>query len=76
MNKAALLQLQQERAKAKQALEMRYKKEQVYDNIGYEDNEAKQGQDSATSEYTCNTSKNEVEEEEEQSAHFWGRTNC
>ncbi|XP_042344040.1 NPC1-like intracellular cholesterol transporter 1 [Plectropomus leopardus] len=45
VNKAVLLQLQQEKAKASQGLEMRNNMKQVYDNLSYEDNEMKQGAD-------------------------------
>ncbi|XP_068560056.1 NPC1-like intracellular cholesterol transporter 1 [Cebidichthys violaceus] len=46
VNKAVLLQLQQENAKAKQELELKNSMRQLYDNMSYEDNEIKQVPDS------------------------------
>ncbi|XP_037337741.2 NPC1-like intracellular cholesterol transporter 1 [Pungitius pungitius] len=46
VNKAVLLQLQQEKAKAKQELELRNSMRQMYDNMSYENNEMKQDWDS------------------------------
>ncbi|XP_040050816.2 NPC1-like intracellular cholesterol transporter 1 [Gasterosteus aculeatus] len=42
VNKAVLLQLQQEKAKARQELELRNSMRQTYDNLSYENNETKQ----------------------------------
>lgn len=48
VNKAVLLQLQQERAKARQELELANDMKQAYDNMCYENNEIKQEADSNT----------------------------
>lgn len=45
-----LLQLQQEKEKAKQALEMKNHLKQAYENISYEDTEIKQEPDSSCTE--------------------------
>ncbi|KAM8760598.1 NPC1-like intracellular cholesterol transporter 1 [Acanthopagrus schlegelii] len=50
VNKAVLLQLQQEKEKAKQALEMKNHLKQAYENISYEDTEIKQEPDSSCTE--------------------------
>ncbi|TNN86466.1 Niemann-Pick C1-like protein 1 [Liparis tanakae] len=46
VNKAVLLQLQQEKAKANRELELRHNMRQIYDNLGYESNELKLDSDS------------------------------
>ncbi|XP_075961100.1 NPC1-like intracellular cholesterol transporter 1 [Anarhichas minor] len=46
VNKAVLLQLQQEKAKANQELELKNGMRHIYDNMSYEDNERKQVPDS------------------------------
>ncbi|XP_059193898.1 NPC1-like intracellular cholesterol transporter 1 isoform X2 [Centropristis striata] len=46
VNKAVLLQMQQDKAKATKELEMRNNMRQVYDNMGYEGSEIKQEPDS------------------------------
>ncbi|XP_022607456.1 Niemann-Pick C1-like protein 1 [Seriola dumerili] len=53
VNKAVLLQLQQDKAKANQELEMR---KQAYDNLNYEDNEMKQDPDLNSSKYVTDAS--------------------
>ncbi|XP_056232429.1 NPC1-like intracellular cholesterol transporter 1 [Seriola aureovittata] len=53
VNKAVLLQLQQDKAKANQELEMR---KQAYDNLNYEDNEMKQDSDLNSSKYVTDAS--------------------
>ncbi|XP_023249762.1 Niemann-Pick C1-like protein 1 [Seriola lalandi dorsalis] len=53
VNKAVLLQLQQDKAKANQELEMRI---QAYDNLNYEDNEMKQDSDLNSSKYVTDAS--------------------
>ncbi|XP_070819944.1 NPC1-like intracellular cholesterol transporter 1 [Chaetodon trifascialis] len=48
VNKAVLLQLQQERAKARHVLELKNSMKQAYDNMSYKNNERKQEPDSNT----------------------------
>lgn len=50
VNKAVLLQLQQEKEKARRALEMKNNLKQAYENISYEDTETKQEPDSSCTE--------------------------
>lgn len=73
MNKAVLLQLQQDKAKAKQELEMGYNMKQAYDNMSYEGNEMKQDPDSTPPEHESRRSKmteNQLEEKEEKMCRF------
>lgn len=73
MNKAVLLQLQQDKAKAKQVLEMGYNMKQAYDNMSYEGNEIKQDPDSMPPEHESRRSKmteNQLEEKEERIDRF------
>lgn len=80
MNKALLLQLQQEKAKANRELELRHNMRQIYDNLGYESNELKLDSDSNSTKAPTDTCipaqmmENQQEEGEERIDRFWAPT--
>lgn len=61
MNKAVLLQLQEEQEKARKALELNETNKQIHDNMGYEDNETKDEPDSKFTKHSNTLSKEVVE---------------
>lgn len=70
MNKAVLLKLQQDKAKAMSEVDRRSKEKQVYDNNGYEDSEISNDPAKAPPEYNSIVStgrKSHVGIEEEES---------
>lgn len=69
MNKAVLLKLQQDKAKAMSEVDRRSNEKQVYDNNGYEDSEISDAPAKAPPEYNCIVSterKSHLEKKEEE----------
>ncbi|TKS79031.1 Niemann-Pick C1-like protein 1 [Collichthys lucidus] len=67
VNKAVLLQMQQDKARARKELEMR---NQAYENMSYEDNEMKQGPESASTTAPRDDSKASQTHQEAAITHF------
>lgn len=70
MNKAVLLQLQQEKAKASKES----KKSQAYDNMSYEKNEINQYQDLNFTKLPSRPSGMEENQQKEKITDFWAST--
>lgn len=73
MNKAVLLQLQQEQAKAHGTQEMEYNWSHCYDNKNYENNDIQQDPDNILHKHESGFSKmteNQPEEKEERKTSF------